>query len=137
MKPSLVPDGRKSLDRAAARNFALLNQLATPGLGSLMAGRVIGGIAQLALAVAGFVMVAAWFTELSIQLYRQIDGDSEPKSYAWLGEAGAVTFGAAWLCSLVTSLSLLRQAKTQMRAGPERVPPRIAGPPPANSGTPG
>ena len=39
---------------ASARNCALINQLATPGLGSLMAGRLVAGIGQLLLAVAGF-----------------------------------------------------------------------------------
>ena len=131
---------RAPLKPAKARNCALINLFATPGLGSLMAGRVIAGLGQLALALAGFVMIVAWFVETMIQFYGQIDdfGTSrEPKSYAWLVAIGAVTFGAAWLWSLVTSLSLLRWAKTEIPAGYERVPPRITGPPPANPGAPG
>ena len=94
-----------------------------------MAGRIFAGIGQLILALAGFVMIAGWFIETIIQFYGLINGNSEPKSYGWLGAAGAVTFGVAWLWSLVTSISLLRQAKKESPAGPARVPPKIAGPP--------
>jgi len=75
MKPSSPQPDRKPVSRAAARNTALVNQLATPGLGSLMAGRWIAGIGQLALALAGFVMVVVWFFEVMIQYYGQVTGD--------------------------------------------------------------
>ena len=88
-----------------------MNQLATPGLGSLMAGRMLAGIGQLILAVAGFALVVAWFVEVLIQFYGMINSDAPPRSVAWLGEAGALTFFAAWLWALVTSFSLLREAR--------------------------
>ena len=118
---------RRPLDRSTARNSVLINQLATPGLGSLLAGRWIAGTGQLLLAVAGFVMVIGWFAGVMIQLYRQINGDPEPKSVAWLGESGAVTFAAAWLWALITSLSLLRET-----SGATSLPPA---PPPVKSGS--
>jgi hypothetical protein len=76
-----------------------------------MAGRRVAGIGQLLVAVAGFVMVIGWFVLLAMQIYDELINDAEPKSVAWLGEAGAVTFAAAWLWSLVTSLSVLREAR--------------------------
>jgi hypothetical protein len=98
----------------------LLNQCATPGLGSLMAGRRLAGIGQLLLAIAGFVMVLAWFVMLAIQMYERLVNDAEPKSVAAMGEAGAVVFIAAWLWALVTSLSILREARAN---GPAPIDP--------------
>jgi hypothetical protein len=76
-----------------------------------MAGRRVAGLAQLLVAVAGFVMIIGWFVLLSMQIYDELINDAQPKSVAWLGEVGAVTFAAAWLWSLVTSLSILREAR--------------------------
>jgi hypothetical protein len=123
MKPSFLRLGQKPASLAAARNAALVNQLATPGLGSLMAGRWIAGIGQLALAVAGFVMVVVWFFEIMIQYYGQITGDVPVHPVGWIGEIGAILFVAAWFWALVTSVSLLRQAKAAEAAEPNRIPP--------------
>jgi hypothetical protein len=112
MRASSARQPRGPLSRSAARNAALLNQFATPGLGSLLAGRRVEGIGQLLLAVAGFVMVIGWFMLLLLQLYKEVVDGAEPKPVGWLGATGAVTFAAAWLWSLVTSLSILREART-------------------------
>jgi len=119
MKTSLAA-GR--LSRTKARYCVLINQLATPGLGSLLAGRWVAGIGQLLVAVAGFAMVIGWFVLVAINLYNRIVNDTEPKPAAWLGEAGALTFGAAWLWALLTSSQLLRSARESEPAG---VPPRL------------
>lgn len=124
MKTSLAA---KALERTTARNCFLINQLATPGLGSLMAGRRVAGIGQLLLAVAGFCLVVAWFVQLGIQTYNQLVNGVEPRSAAWLGELGGVIFLAAWLWSLITSLSFLREA----RANEIKPPPHLTKPPSA------
>lgn len=109
----------KVLSRTAARNSFLINQLATPGLGSIMAGRYVAGIGQLVLALAGFALILAWFVLLMGQVVRQMnDGGAASNSPAWLGESGAVVFVVAWIWSLVTSLSVLRESKANE-------PPRI------------
>ena len=105
-----ISSAGKALSRTTARNSFLINQLATPGLGSLMAGRHVAGSGQLLLALAGFGLVLAWFIALLTQMYQQLDSDAQPKSVAWLGELGALIFAAAWLWALITSLSLLREA---------------------------
>ena len=46
---------------ATARTALVINQFATPGLGSLMAGRYLAGSIQLLLALAGFTLIVAWF----------------------------------------------------------------------------
>jgi hypothetical protein len=101
----------KRVEPATARNSFLINQLATPGLGSLLAGRYLAGTGQLLLAIAGFLMVVAWFVVVAMQMYEQIEEPSHSHSVAWLGEIGGVTFAAAWFWALATSLSLLREAK--------------------------
>jgi len=108
-----LPPARAPLSRAKARNAALINQLATPGLGSLLAGRWLVGLGQLLLAVAGFSLVIAWFVLLFVQFCRQMEGAPEPTSVAWLGELGAATFVLAWVWALFTSLSLLRAARAR------------------------
>ena len=88
-----------------------MNQLATPGLGSLIARRYLSGIGQLVLAIAGFVLFLLWFVGVMRQFYGQIEGNVEVKSVAWLGLAGLGLFAAAWVWALVTSISLLREAR--------------------------
>ena len=102
----------KPLNRATARNAALLNLLATPGLGSLLARRWIAGGGQLLLAVAGFSLFLVWFVKEMIQYYGQITGDVEVQPVGKFLAAGLILFAAAWLWSAVTSFSLLREASS-------------------------
>jgi hypothetical protein len=111
MRASFLRQPGEALSRSAARNATLLNQCATPGLGSLLAGRRLAGLGQLLLAVAGFLMIIGWFVLLAIQMYQQLVNDVPPQSVARLGWMGAVLFAVAWLWSLVTSMSLLREAR--------------------------
>ena len=118
MKSSSPQPRRKPVDFAKARNATLVNQCATPGLGSLMAGRWIAGSGQLALAVAGFVMVVVWFFKIMIQYLGQITGDVQPQPVGWIGLTGGILFVASWLWSWVTSVSLLFEARRNAVAGP-------------------
>jgi hypothetical protein len=126
MKPFFPQPTRKPASLSAARNAAVVNQLATPGLGSLMAGRWIAGIGQLVLAVSGFVMVVVWFFAVMIQYYGQITGDTPVRPVGWIGETGAILFVAAWLWALVTSVSLLRVAQADGPVESKPVPPPLA-----------
>jgi hypothetical protein len=109
MKLSLV--NRGPISAVAARNCLLVNQFATPGLGSLMGRRWIAGTGQLILAILGFALVVFWFFEIMAQSYGQISGDVAVKPVGWMGGIGAILFVASWFWALVTSLSLLAQAK--------------------------
>ena len=81
-----------------------------------MAGRWIAGIGQLILALAGVALFIAWFVAVLIQFYGEINSDAPPRPVGGLGEAGALMFLASWLWALVTSLSLLREARQQEAA---------------------
>jgi hypothetical protein len=119
MSESLPTNAPSKPKRSLAATCLLLNQFATPGLGSLMARRWFAGTGQLVLAVAGFCLLAGWFIQVCIQFYRLMGGLPEtPPPYPWLGKAGGLLFLAAWLWAWVTSLSVLRQARLN-------TPPRL------------
>ena len=89
----------------------LLNLVATPGLGSLLAQRWIAGVGQVVLSLVGFVLMLVWFYKLVVvQFYGQINGGVQVQSVGWIGAFGAGLFALAWCWSLVTSFSLLRAA---------------------------
>jgi hypothetical protein len=104
----------------------LVNLAATPGLGSLMGRRIIAGTGQLLLALAGFGLIVGWIFEWSHRIYLQQLGEPvPPDSPGWMGKWGLICFIASWLWSLITSLSLLWQAKTAEPDGSKPVPPRL------------
>jgi hypothetical protein len=115
------------LTRQAARNCIIMNQLATPGLGSLLGGRIVAGLLQLLLAIAGFLLVFAWFVMTMIQYYGMITGDVQVKSHTTLALSGAALFIFSWLWALVTSISLWQQSKIDSPIMPN-VPPPIINP---------
>jgi len=103
----------------------LTNLLATPGLGTLMAGRIGTGIGQLLLALVGFGFFLAWFLALLTQFYGQIEGKVVVRPVGWLVATGAASFLAAWCWSLVTSISLVREARRNAPDDFANLPPPI------------
>lgn len=108
----------KPLNRTTARNAALVNLCATPGLGSLMARRWVAGVGQLILAVAGFGLMLGWFVKLMSAFYSLgSDFSTGPAgeshvSISWrLLKWGVAIFAVSWLWSLVTSIQLIRAAR--------------------------
>jgi 4a-hydroxytetrahydrobiopterin dehydratase len=109
MKPSLA---RKKVSRTQARNAALLNQLGTPGLGTLLAGRRVEGALQLLLFLGGFVLFCLWAFRKIGEYYQMMFSDAPPPAS---GGSGLVWVGVgicvlAWCWSLVTTMSLFREA---------------------------
>lgn len=88
-----------------------------------MAGRILLGLAQVAVAVAGFCLVIAWFVLTMRESYELFAENSEPKSYGQIGLAGLAVFGAAWVWSLLTSIALIRKAKKTDEAAAKNPPP--------------
>ena len=108
----------------------VINQLATPGLGSLMGKRTLAGAGQLTLSVAGFLMLVGWMIRYFSQMVQKEMGETvTSNSHAWMGKWGLICFAASWLWALVTSIGLLRQARREQTAQ-QREPPRITKPPP-------
>ena len=117
----------RPISRARAWACLLTNLFATPGLGSLMARRFFAGTGQLLLALAGFILIIGWMFELCHRVYLQQLGEPvPPDSSGWVGKWGLICFGASWLWSLATSLSLLRQVKSDELVEPRPIPPRMA-----------
>ena len=117
----------RNLSRARAATCAMFNLAATPGLGSLMARRVVAGTGQLLLALVGFGLIVVWMFEFFRRIFLQQLGEPAPPPVpGWMGKWGVICFVAGWLWSLATSLSLLRQAKATEPAGRIPVPPRLA-----------
>jgi 4a-hydroxytetrahydrobiopterin dehydratase len=110
----LFSANHKPVSRAKARNAALLNQLATPGLGSLFCGRWIAGSGQLLLSVAGFTLILLWFIKEIIPYYGLMFSDVPPHLPGLkMLVAGGNLFAIAWLWSAVTSFNLLREASAR------------------------
>ena len=97
-----------------------------------MGGRIIPGVGQLALAILGFVFVTVWFLQTMKQYYSLAGEDyvQVQVSYAHYGIAGFLFFAASWLWSLLTSISIVRNAKVPEPTPPGSVPPRITKQPP-------
>ncbi len=109
MKPSLA---RKKISRSQARNAVLLNQLGTPGLGSLIAGRWVEGVLQLLIFLAGFVLFCLWAFRSLAQYYEMMFNNAPKTTPGDLGLAfgGVGICALAWVWSLQTGFSLLREA---------------------------
>lgn len=120
--PRLAP----SLPRATV--CAAINQLATPGLGTLMAGRRWPGYGQLAFAVTGFGLILNWMVRHFTDMIRLQMGlgplftDSE-----WMARWGGWAFAAGWLWALFSSVSLLRATHQNPGAAQDRKPPVLPG----------
>jgi hypothetical protein len=110
----LSPPGAPSLTRA--RNAALINQLAFPGLGSLLVRRWFAGTGQLLLALASFVALCAWAIPIITTYYRfatNFRTEAAPISFRGL-QLSALLLALAWCWSLVTSYQILNSAKTPL-----------------------
>ncbi|MCC6233275.1 MAG: hypothetical protein IT580_11565 [Verrucomicrobiales bacterium] len=110
----------------------VINQLATPGLGSWIAGRRLAGMGQLALSIAGFLEFMAYFGLLIWQSIRALtQGVETPGPSATLWRTGLLLFGLAWLWSGLTSWQLWRECQAQdlrerSECPPGPLPPRLS-----------
>src|SRR5438105_1416041 len=131
MKISLALGPRRPLSRQTAWGCFTTN-LAMPGFGSLVAGR-IAGYPQAVLMMVGLVVsllgVARAFTWYAANASHLSDPQADPitnLTAMWLAMRWAVLglalFGLGWLWALITSLDILREAKRNEAAA---VPPRL------------
>jgi hypothetical protein len=131
-----MPGQRKPLSETRAWSCLLVNQLATPGLGSMMGGRYISGLCQLLLALGGCGLILIWlwknFYSLAFQPLTGPESTTTPGSYGWFGKWGLLCLVASWVWSGITSLSLLRQAKRENPTPPPDTSPQVPGASPHN-----
>ena len=124
MKRFSVADRHKPLDRKRATQYLIVNQFATPGLGSLLARRYIAGTGQLTLAVIGFCLLMLWFLSVLQGMYHEVTGGAPVSVHNEYGIFGALIFVTSWVWSGFTSWSLMREAKRNEQ-GDANVPPRL------------
>ncbi len=119
LNPPDAPGANNRRERAWA--VAIANQLALPGVGTVLAGQKIG-YAQLTLSVAGVICVTVFLIHAVPQLgglLRQLTNPSDDPDAAleflaqwvpWLGVAfaGIVLWGIAWFWALGTSVKAVR-----------------------------
>jgi hypothetical protein len=111
------PAGKLVPQKSSGFQCLLLNQFATPGLGSLMARRYVAGSIQLLLAIVGFLLFLGWFLQLFTGMYRMAAGlEDQPAQRSWLAWGGVLLFTASWLLAWPTSISVLREGRKREAA---------------------
>lgn len=112
-----------SSDRAWA---CVLQNLATPGIGSLKARRMFAGVCQFTLAIAGCFLACAWAIEWSYRIFQAQISETIPQNPpGWLLQWGVACFGVSWLWALITCVRLVLEAKAAERKNLRRIPPRL------------
>jgi len=112
--------------------------VATPGVGSLRAKRVLTGTCQLVFLFSGFFLICGWMLEFFYGIFQEQLGETvSPHSAPWMWKWGAVCFGISWVWTFFTCVSLYRQAKAHERSVRENPPPRISEVPPKPPGARG
>lgn len=130
MKISLALGERRPLSRQTALGFLTTN-LAMPGFGSLMAGR-ISGYPQAILGLGGMIVTVIFGVRCLVWMLSNWSRMRDPAvdqlevfSEMWLvlrwALLGMAIFGVGWLWSLASSYNILRSAKDSTPA-----PPRLS-----------
>src|SRR5436190_1307804 len=107
---------RKPLTRNKAWICIAINQLAFPGMGSVMAGRW-SGYFEGAIMLAGFFLtmgfMCSYFASLFSFMSHSPGGEVHflelCRPYAWAGIAGVALCLIAWCWALVSSIAILRE----------------------------
>ena len=99
------------LTRTKATICVALNLLVLPGLGTIITGRR-GGWPQAVLAVVGFGLNLAWAMWFFAVLLRSDQLPENLTAHIWVALSGVAIFLIAWLWALVSSLQILREART-------------------------
>ncbi|HEV2329518.1 MAG TPA: hypothetical protein VGY56_12105 [Verrucomicrobiae bacterium] len=111
-----------ALNRDRAWACVLLN-LGVPGWGSLKAGRVFAGIGEMIIVFAGLGLLGAWVFKWMGRIFQSEMGDPlGPVPSAWLWKWGLGLVGVSCVWTVVTCISLMREAK----ANEEGLPPRLS-----------
>lgn len=131
MRISLALGQRRPLSRQTAWG-CLTTNLALPGFGSLVAGRV-AGYAQAALAVCGLALTLVcgvryivWQIANWSRLYDPAADPVASLVEIWRAARWALLgigiFGAGWVWALATSLAIVRESKRSQQSS---APPRL------------
>lgn len=101
--------------------------LSVPGWGSLKAGRKFTGIGEMVLVFAGLLLLGAWVLEWLNRIVQSQIGDTLPPVPAdWLWKWGIALVSISCVWTIMTCVSLMRQAKAYEREMSQNVPPRLS-----------
>ena len=101
---------KKPLDRATAVGYLVMNLTTLPGLGSVAGGRRIG-YCQMMLSIGGLALIIIWMFFFCLRWV--VEGEFSVGDNAWIGLTGIVLNVGAWLWSLFTGLSIIRESEKQ------------------------
>ena len=118
MTTSLVPGNSATPRRKSAWSAVLINQLAFPGLGTIISGRRIGYV-QAAIMLTGFLLTMGFFIYYFVcvvRFFSNAGGTREEfvamfRPYLWSLYWGIGLSALAWFWSLKSSLEILKQEK--------------------------
>jgi len=106
-----------------------VNLLATPGLGTLWAGRKAAGRGQLFFSIAGFCLIVYYIFAMCFgSVNSAVNGTPFVPPPGWSWQLGVLFFGIGWLWSLVTCVSLVMEARRGAGQMPRPAPPILPGP---------
>jgi len=108
--------------------------IATPGVGSFRAGRILAGLGQLLLLIGGVILICAWLVRTVYAILLQEFGQpARHQAIGWMWKLGMIGFAASGVWTFFTCVDLHRQAEAEERKNPQNVPPRLADLPEKNS----
>ena len=117
----------KGFDRMQPRARAWLcivfNQLAFPGLGTILVGRRVG-YAQATLMVAGFILATGfivWFIVCSIRYamnpaWDETEFKSTYQPFQWALRYGLALCAVAWVWALISSVAIWRRMRSESKS---------------------
>jgi hypothetical protein len=98
-----------------------VNQAATPGLGTIWAGRLWMGRGQLAVALVGFCLIVFYIWRMFQNSLRDTLGEPLLPPATAAMNWGGLTFGLAWAWAWFSSISILREAQRRKRMKPPKL----------------
>lgn len=115
---------RAGTDRDHAVACLVLNLVVLPGLGTILAKRVISGVLQMVLALVGLVLASVWLYKwigAYLALFRDGVGSGFPPWHTALIALGFLV--VSWLWSAVSGIIFLRKARGHAPVPAAPVPP--------------
>ena len=116
-----------TLDRAWA--YVLLN-ISVPGWGSWKAGRKIAGFGEMFILAVGLFLLGIWFLKWMNRMVESEIGDSlPPVPPNWLWQWGLGLYAASLVWTIMTAVSVIREARAYEAEVRHNTPPVLADPP--------
>src|SRR5580658_4341629 len=121
---SAPPKRPLTLDRAWA--YVLLN-ISVPGWGSWKAGRKVAGFGEMFILVVCLFLLGLWFLKYMNRIFQSEVGDTLPPIPPnWLWQWGIGLYVVSLVWTIVTSVSVIREARAYEAEARRNTPPKLA-----------